>query len=190
MEHSETLHTVNVIYYMFLKFTFNSYEPEKFSKHTRTFIIFKQHKMRLASINPARICQHLSVHRTQTYVHNDHGLCDSASPVLTATGFVNEKWQFSTPYRIDTPQLIAKKVVTVEYVGNPYSCAKFGAHIRMRRASGRMGEIQPNFHLFIYAPFWELTYRSATIDMGRKLVAPPSFWGGELGPHLTQSHLG
>ena len=134
---------------MFLKFTFNSYEPEKFSKHTRTFIIFKQHKMRLASINPARICQHLSVHRTQTYVHNDHGLCDSASPVLTATGFVNEKWQFSTPYRIDTPQLIAKKVVTVEYVGNPYSCAKFGAHIRPRGAPG-WNITKFIFYIFIY----------------------------------------
>jgi len=32
-----------------------------------------------------------------------HGLCSSASPVLTATGFVNGKWQLSTPYRIDTP---------------------------------------------------------------------------------------
>ena len=27
----------------------------------------------------------------------------------------------------------------------------------------------------------------ATIDMGRKLGALPPFWGGELGPHLTQS---
>ena len=27
----------------------------------------------------------------------NHGLCGSASPVLTATGFVNGRWQFSTP---------------------------------------------------------------------------------------------
>jgi len=32
--------------------------------------------------------------RTQ---ENDHGLRGSASPVLTATGFVNGRWQFSTP---------------------------------------------------------------------------------------------
>jgi len=31
-----------------------------------------------------------------------HALRGSASPALTATGFVNRKWQFSTPYRIDT----------------------------------------------------------------------------------------
>ena len=32
-----------------------------------------------------------------------HGLRGSASPVLTATGFVNGRWQFSTPHRINTP---------------------------------------------------------------------------------------
>ena len=29
--------------------------------------------------------------------YKDHGLRGSASPVLTATGFVNGRWQFSTP---------------------------------------------------------------------------------------------
>ena len=32
-----------------------------------------------------------------------HGLRGSASPVLTATGFVNGRGQFSTPHRIHTP---------------------------------------------------------------------------------------
>ena len=32
-----------------------------------------------------------------------HGLRGSASPVLTATGFVNGRWQVSTPHRIHTP---------------------------------------------------------------------------------------
>jgi len=32
-----------------------------------------------------------------------HGLRGGASPVLTATGFVNGRWQFSTPHRIHTP---------------------------------------------------------------------------------------
>jgi len=36
----------------------------------------------------------------------------SASPVLMATGLVKTKWQFSTPYRIDTPQPITKIFVT------------------------------------------------------------------------------
>jgi len=42
----------------------------------------------------------------------DHRLRGSASPVLTATGLVNGKWQFSTPHRIDTPKPITKKFVT------------------------------------------------------------------------------
>jgi len=45
-----------------------------------------------------------------------------------AIGFVNGRWQFSTPYRIDIPQPITQKFVTGDYMGNPYSCAKFGAH--------------------------------------------------------------
>jgi len=32
--------------------------------------------------------------------------------------------------------------------------------------------------------------RLATIDMGRKLGSCALFWGGELGPHLTQYGLG
>ena len=40
---------------------------------------------------------------------------------------------------------------------------------------------------------WHLrpSSRLATIDMGRKLGAPPApFWGGELSPHLAQCGLG
>ena len=57
-----------------------------------------------------------------------HRLRGSASPVLTATGFVNGKWQFSTPHRIDTPQPITKKFVTGDYVGDPYGRAKLHAY--------------------------------------------------------------
>jgi len=57
-----------------------------------------------------------------------HRLRGSASPVLTATGFVNGKGQFSTPDSIDTPQPITKKFVTGDYVGDPYGCAKLGAY--------------------------------------------------------------
>ena len=57
-----------------------------------------------------------------------HRLRGSASPVLTATGFVNGKRQFSTPHRIDTHQPITKKFVTGDYVGDPYGCAKLGAY--------------------------------------------------------------
>jgi len=48
--------------------------------------------------------------------------------MLTATGFVNGKGQFSTPHRVDTPQPITKKFVTDDYVGDPYGCAKLGAY--------------------------------------------------------------
>ena len=57
-----------------------------------------------------------------------NGLRGSASPVLTAAGFVNGRWQFSTPHRIHTPWPITKKFVVSDYVGDPYICAKFGAN--------------------------------------------------------------
>jgi len=57
-----------------------------------------------------------------------HGLRGSASPVLMATGFVNRRWQFSTPHRIHTPWPITKKFGTGDYVGGPYGCDKFGAN--------------------------------------------------------------
>ena len=71
--------------------------------------------------------------------HN-HGLRGSASPVLTATGFVNGTGQFSTPHRIHTPWPITQKFVGSDYVGDPYGCAKFGAN-PSTGASGQMGEI-------------------------------------------------
>jgi len=76
-----------------------------------------------------------------------HKLRGSASPVLTATGFVNGKGQFSTPYRIDTPQLITKNFVTSDYVGDPYSCAKLSAHASI----GILGTwVKYNQIIFIY----------------------------------------
>ena len=72
--------------------------------------------------------------------YKDHGLRGSASPVLTATGFFNGRWQFSTPHRIHTPWPITKKFVASDYVGDPYGCAKFGAN-PSTGSSGQMGEI-------------------------------------------------
>ena len=69
-----------------------------------------------------------------------HGLRGSASPVLTATGLVNGKGQFLTPYKIDTSEPITTKFVTGDYVDDPYSCAKFGAH-PPTGGFWRMGEI-------------------------------------------------
>ena len=59
---------------------------------------------------------------------SNHRLSGSASPVLTATDFVNGKGQFLTPHRIDTLQPITKQFVTGDYVGDPYGCAKLDAY--------------------------------------------------------------
>jgi len=80
-----------------------------------------------------------------------HRLRGSASPVLTATGFVNGKGRFSTPHRIDTPQPITKIFVTGDYVGNPYGCAKLGAYPSMGGFWAHGWNITKI--IFIYTPF-------------------------------------
>jgi len=84
----------------------------------------------------------------------DHRLRGSASPVnvITATGFVNGKGQFSTPHRIDTPQPITKNLSQVITSATP-TAAKLGAH-RSTGASGHMKWVKYNQIIFIYAPFW------------------------------------
>ena len=80
-----------------------------------------------------------------------HRLRGSASPVLTATGFVNGKGQFSTPHRIDTPQPITNIFVTGDYLGDPYGCAKLGAYPSIRGFWAHGWNITKI--IFIYAPF-------------------------------------
>jgi len=79
-----------------------------------------------------------------------HGLCGSASPVLTATGFVNGRWQFSTPHRINTPWPITNKIGTGDYVGGPYSCAKFGANPSMGGFWANGWNITKFFKIYLY----------------------------------------
>ena len=52
--------------------------------------------------------------------HNSSPVDGSASPVLTATGFVNGRGQFSTPHKIHTPKPIIKKFGMDDYVSGPY----------------------------------------------------------------------
>jgi len=66
--------------------------------------------------------------------------------VLTATGFVNGRWPFSTPHRINTPRPITKQIGTGDYVGGPYGCAKFGANPSM----GLLGKWVKYNEIFIY----------------------------------------
>jgi len=70
-----------------------------------------------------------------------HGLRGSASPVLTATTFVNGRWQFSTPTE-STPLDRSPKnwYLTGDYVGGPTAMQNL-MQIRPREASGQMGEI-------------------------------------------------
>ena len=59
-----------------------------------------------------------------------YGLRASAKipAVLTNTGFVNEKWQNSTPHTESTPLNLSLKYATDDYVGDPYGYAEFGAN--------------------------------------------------------------
>ena len=70
----------------------------------------------------------------------NHGLRGSASPVLTATGFVNGRWQFSTPYRIRPLDRSPKNLVQVIMSAAPTAVPNL-VQIRRWRASGQMGEI-------------------------------------------------
>jgi len=69
-----------------------------------------------------------------------HGLRGSASPVLTATGFVNGRCKFSTPDRINTHWPITEKFGTGDYVAAPRAAPNL-VQIPRWGASGQMGEI-------------------------------------------------
>ena len=58
----------------------------------------------------------------------------SASSVLTATELVNRKGQILTPWgQNQHPSTDHQNFVTVEYVDDPYICAKFGANSSHRK---------------------------------------------------------
>ena len=98
-----------------------------------------------------------------------YGLRVSASPVLTATGFVNGRWQFSTPHRINTPWPITKKFGTGYYVGGPYGCAKFGANPSMGGFWANGWNITKI--LFIYTFFSSTHLQVRTVDGFSRLMA-------------------
>jgi len=57
----------------------------------------------LGTYDPDGVLKYYYYHHHHFYHYHYHRLRGSASPVLTATGFVNGKGQFLTPYRINTP---------------------------------------------------------------------------------------
>ena len=65
------------------------------------------------------ICRKAVLVSCSSFVMNKdayHRLRGSASTVLTATGQVNGRWQILTPYIIATPEPIATKFSTIDYV--------------------------------------------------------------------------
>ena len=123
-----------------------------------------------------------------------HGLRGSASPVLTATGFVNGRWQFSTPHRIHTPWPITKKFVASDYVGDPYGCAKFGANPSTGGFWANGWNITKNFFIYLYLFSWThlqvrpadgfsrlmaqtTRIRARMCLLGVSLTLLPIFWG-------------
>ena len=70
----------------------------------------------------------------------NHGLRGSASPVLTATGLVNGRWQFSTPTESTPLDRSPKKFVQVITSATPTAVPNLVQILRWE-ASGQMGEI-------------------------------------------------
>jgi len=107
-----------------------------------------------------------------------------ASPVLTETGFVNERWQFSTPHRIHTPWQITTKFVASHYVGDPYGCAKFGANQSTGGFWKNGWNITKILFIYLFVFFSELIYRSEPSTdfyawwLKRRVLAQGcAFWG-------------
>jgi len=118
--------------------------------------------------------------------HQNRSNCSgSASPVLTATGFVNGRWQFSTPHRIHTPLPITKKFVASDYIGDPYGCAKFGANPSTGSFWANGWNITKIFYIFLlYLFFMNSPYRSDPLTdfhawwlRRRGLAQGCAFWG-------------
>ena len=101
--------------------------------------------------------RHFSCNLTKHCLSFNHGLCSNTSHVLMTTGFVNGKWQFSTHYRTDAPQP-SQKNFQGDYVGNTYSCAKFGAY--PSTGCFRANRWNRTKKILIYTSFWEFTYSS------------------------------
>ena len=106
--------------------------------------------------------------------------------LLTATGFIDRKCQFSTPYRIGIPQLIIKKYVVSDYVSNPYSCQVWCTSVDRELQCKWVTYKQ--FYFYLYR-FWEFTYRSYPSTDFRSnnadlLKDVPSFGLVDLAPHI------
>ena len=82
-----------------------------------------------------------------------HGLRSSASSVWTATGLVNARWQFSTPYRIDTPK-ITKKIVTGDLRQWPLQLCQIWCTPALGGLLGEWVKYTGNLNYFYLYPFF------------------------------------
>ena len=82
----------------------------------------------------------LHVNCTRQSIKSNHGLRGSASPVLTATGFVNGRGQFSTPTESTPLDRSPRNLLLVITSATPTAVPNL-VQIRPRGASGQMGEI-------------------------------------------------
>jgi len=88
---------------------------------------------------------------TRTLKNLKHVLLDSASPVLTATGFLDGKlWQFSTHYTIDIPQPITKNLSQLITLASPMYVPNL-VHIRPRGLLGEWVKYGPVFYLCLFS---------------------------------------
>ena len=79
-------------------------------------------------------------------ITGNHGLRGSASPVLTATGFVNGRWQFSTPTESTPLHRSPKNLVQVITSAAPTAVPNLGFW-----ANGR--NITKIFFIYLYLSF-------------------------------------
>ena len=86
--------------------------------------------------NLRRRCHWIGLSQQSHY----HGLRGSASPVLTATGFVNGRWQFSTPTESTPLDRSTKNLLLVIMSATPTAVLNL-VQIRPRRASWQLREI-------------------------------------------------
>ena len=115
-----------------------------------------------------------------------HGLRGSASPVLTATGFVNWRWQFSTPSPTESTPLERSPKKLVQVTTSAASTAVTNlVQIRPRGLLGKWVKYNEIFFIYLFVPFFHvLTYKSdpstnfhARRLKRRGLAQGCAFWG-------------
>jgi len=85
----------------------------------------------------------------------NHGLRGSVSPVLTATGLVNRRWQFSTPTK-STPLDRSSKTSGHIITSTTPTVVTNLLQIRPRRDSKQIGKIYGNFWLIYLYRFFQV----------------------------------